>query len=412
MKDTKPRSALERGAPVAGVDADFDLVLVVEYFRTVTYFLSIIKYLGSEYRIGLYLVPVDPKQLAKQRAAQDRFVRLCVEYGAEIVGSRPVRTRVLVIPQRPYEPDALRDIRENIRAERTLGALGFAFAGQPKQDAFLKECRVDKALVIDRRLVEFLLENRGDRSPYEGLELAEVGLPYKRYPVFTNFSADYFLAIPTPWSFAHESDKWRFLNTVLSLFAQIDPSDSIVHKPHNSMDRDQFSTMAYRRAARLLCRIRGGATTARWLALRLPHWISKHFGRLYTAYLYERVLARTVSLADLSDHSDLALEAFLPGIRKGVIGGLSNTIWGTLHAGLPFYNCVDLASQKADARAELTKRKSLDQSYLLNLRFFAIPFCEGKLVFDPKHLSIVSESSRNGDLIGELDMELDGVVQR
>ena len=394
-------------APGQNADqSSYDLILVVEYFRTMTAFVSIIKHLSGQYRIGLFQVTIDPHQLSKQPAAQEQFVRLCVESGAEVVPSGPVYTKVLLVPQRPYRAESLRAIRDNVRAERTLGALSFAFGGQTKHDAFLTECSVDKVLMIDRRLIEFLLDRRGGRDAYATLELAEVGLPYRQYPIFPDFTADYILAIPTPFSFPHERDKWQFLEAVLSLFQEMNPRDTVVHKPHNGMDHDQFSTMAYRRVAHLLGWIPGAAIAFRWMGTNGPKTLRAHFGKLYTAYMYERVLARTISLANLTDSNDLALEAFLPGVRKGVIGGLSNTIWGALHERVPYYNCVDITRQRPEEGDRLYGKKQPERALGLTLEFFEVPFCGGKLTFDSKYFDIVADSSRQGDLIAEIENEI------
>ena len=394
-------------APGQNADqSSYDLILVVEYFRTMTAFVSIIKHLSGQYRIGLFQVTIDPHQLSKQPAAQEQFVRLCVESGAEVVPSGPVYTKVLLVPQRPYRAESLRAIRDNIRAKRTLGALAFAWAGEAMHDAFLTECSVDKVLMIDRRLIAFLLDHRGRRDAYATLELAEVGLPYRQYPIFPDFAADYLLAIPTPFSFPHERDKWDFLETVLSLFGEIDPRDTVVHKPHNGMDHDQFSTITYRRVARFFGWIPGVATVLRWFGTNAPKTIRAHFGKLYTAHVYEKVLARTVSLADHTDSHDLALEAFLPGVRKGVIGGLSNTIWGALHARLPFYNCVDITRQRPEEGDRLYGEKRPARALGLNFEFFEVPFCGGKLTFDSKYFNVVADSSRQGDLIAEIENEI------
>jgi hypothetical protein len=99
------------------------------------------------------------------------------------------------------------------------------------------------------------------------------------------------------------------------------------------------------------------------------------------------------------------MEAFLPGVRKGVIGGLSNTIWGALFFSLPFYNCVDIEDQDRHTKNKLYNK---DPSHLLdlNLRFFNVPYCKAKLKFDPKHFDIIDESTRQGDLLKELKSEI------
>ena len=133
---------------------------------------------------------------------------------------------------------------------------------------------------------------------------------------------------------------------------------------------------------------------------------NKYIKRLYTAYLYEKIMARAISMESVTSRQNFAMEAFLPGVKKGVIGGLSNTIWGSLYFKLPFYNCVDRKLQDRHAKDTLYK-KDPSQLLDLNLRFFHVPYCEGRLDFDPKHFDIVDESTRRGDLIKELKNELE-----
>jgi len=384
----------------------YDLILVIEFFRSLTYYLSIIRHLSKEYRIGLYQVAIDESVLVKNRDAQSEFLHACVEFGAELIDDKPVYSDVLLIPQRPYLKEALEDIRHNIHAARKVGALTLAWAGIPIHDAFLTECDLHKVFVIDKHFINFLLDHREGRSTYEGLELVEVGLPFSKYPVFPEFVADYLMAIPTPFSFAHEKDKWFFLETVLSLFDEMDSDDEVVHKPHNAVDRDQLSTLIYRKLVRILRHVPGISSVFRCGALIAPRKLKKHLERLYTAYLYERVLERTVPMKELTPFHNFGMEAFLPGVKKAVIGGLSNTIWGTLFHRIPFYNCVDITQQRRDADDKLYGKKKPEPLLGLNLKFFYVPYCEGQLQFDPKYFDIIDESTRQGDLIEELRKEI------
>jgi hypothetical protein len=104
------------------------------------------------------------------------------------------------------------------------------------------------------------------------------------------------------------------------------------------------------------------------------------------------------------DHH-FAMEAFLPGVKKGVVGGLSNTIWGTLYFRLPFYNCVDIERQDRRSGKRLYN-KDPSQLLDLNLEFFNVPYCGGRLDFDPRYFDIIAESTREADLIGALRAEL------
>ncbi len=389
----------------------YDIVLIVEFFRTLTYYLGIIKYLSKEYRIGLFQVDIGYNQIEKNRRAQEIFVQTCVEFGGEPIDENSfVQAKVLLIPQRPYLKSALNDIRKNIHATRTVGVLAFAWAGIPVHDAFIAEFDIPKVFVIDKSFIEFLLGNRvdnlGAKSTYEGCELVEVGLPYEKYPIFPKVETDYMLAMPTAFSFAHEKDKWHFLETVLTVFNNMDNGNRVIHKPHNAMERDQFSSSKYRGLSKVLSCIPGMPFLIRWCASVSPKMLKTHLERLYTAYLYENVLERTISLEKLTPFHSFAMEAFLPYVKKGVIGGLSNTIWGTLFSKIPYYNCVDINRQNRRAEDRLYGRKKVEGALELNLNFFFVPYCNGQLKFDHKYFDIIDESTRQGDLIEELRKEI------
>jgi len=220
----------------------FDIVLVAEYFRSVPYFLSIIKFLSPKYRIAVFRVDIDKRLIDKNESAQTEFFHLCESLGAQVIEDMDVETRLLVIPQRPFLPSAVTSIERRIRARKTVGALAFAWAGIKVHDEFIKQFKIRRVYAIDVKLIQFLLSNRPNPEVYDGLEIAEVGLPYRTYPIFDDFEADYLVAMPTPFSFPHEQDKWIFLESVLNLFDQIPSTATIVHKPHNGFERDQFSS--------------------------------------------------------------------------------------------------------------------------------------------------------------------------
>lgn len=386
---------------------EYDLILVLGYFRRLSCYLNIVKYLGDEFRIGLFPIPLDEGARSKHRHTQEEFTDLCLSLGAELVEDMPVSASVALIPQQVYSDDAIRSIRENLRSRRRVAMMGFAWAGL--HDEFLKLLEIRKILVIHKAFYEFLFRHRRGPLPEAEYEIVEVGLPYKKYPVFPDFRADYLLAVPTPFSFPTERDKWDFLETVLSLFENIDSSATVVHKPHNAVDYDYFSGWKYRRLARFLRPLPNGplGSLLRGLCDSLPGSLGEHFGRLYTALVYEAVMRRVVAMEDVTPHHYCAMEAFLPGVKKGVIGGLSNTIWGALYFGLPFYNAVDINRQ--DRRSgETLYRKDASQLLDLNLRFFNVPYCRGRLAFDAKHFDIIDESTRAGDLIAALRTELTG----
>lgn len=383
----------------------YDLILVAGYFRRLTYYLSIVKYLAGRYKIGILEIPIDEYLYEKHRTTQQAFVDTCVRFGARRVGSPPVSAKVLWVPQQPYRPEAYEIMENRVRAGRRVAGMGFAWAGC--HDEFIERLGIGKLYIIQRSFFDFLLRERGKERYLDGKETAEIGLPFRKYPIFEDFETDYLLAMPTPFSFTAERDRWLFLETAIQLLDRIGPDARVAHKPHNAVDYDYFSGRTFRNVARWFRWMPFAMRRALFRALAgFPaEPLRTGFGRLYTEILYQRALERTTPLDQLSEHHLLAMEAFLPGVKKGVIGGLSNTMWGALFFQLPFYNCVDLESQdrgSADAHKN-DSSKLLD----LNLRFFYVPYCGGELNFDPKRFGIVDDSTRSGDLIAELRREMD-----
>jgi len=94
-------------------------------------------------------------------------------------------------------------------------------------------------------------------------------------------------------------------------------------------------------------------------------------------------------------------------VKKGVIGGLSNTIWGALYHQIPFYNAVNMDIQNRFGSDRLYGSKDTSNHIDLNLKYFYIPFCENRLEFDSKYFSIVDDCTRKADLLNEIKNEME-----
>jgi hypothetical protein len=389
----------------------FDIVMVLEYFRPLTYYLSIIRYLGDDYNIGLYAVDIPSRQHDKNIDTQNLFEKTCTKFGAKIIREEEIQTEILLIPQNVYTEIARKDINNNIKANKKIGVLGFAWAGVKVHDEFLDVFAIDKLFVIDKSFTTFLLEQR-KVDTYQEKTIVETGLPFKKYPIFENLAIDYLLVMPTSFSFPHEKDKWMFLETIKTLFSQIDDKDIVVHKPHNGMYTDLFATERYMKLIRIIRYIPMISDVLKILINISSGFIKKITSKLYTAYIYRTILERTVPLSSISKYSSFAVEAFLPNVRKGVIGGLSNTIWGTLYHQIPFYNAVDMNIQNRSGPDRLYGNRDSFNLIDLNLKYFFIPFCEKKLEFDLSYFSIVDNCTRSADLLDEIKNELQYVDEK
>jgi hypothetical protein len=384
----------------------FDIVLVLEYFRAAAPYLSIIKHLSSKYSIAIYQAPLDKDLLDKNSNAQKKFIQLCEDFGATAIGVEPVEATLLIIQQRPYTDETARVITNAIKAKERIGLMGFALFGIPLHDNFLKQFNIQKIFVINRRFSEFLINQRNAESTYEHLETVQVGLPFKKHPVFPEFNVDYLIASPTLFSFRNESHKNNFLECVHSILKDIQKGQLVAYKSHNSNHKDYFAPKGYSLIGKLLsvfpfC----GQILSR--LCRISHGkIENIIRKLYSSLLYSMIVKRATPMNQLTPFSDFALEAFLPGVRKGVIGGLSNTIWGTLYFGLPFYNCVDKSLRDKVSVENGEWQKDSTRLLDLNLKYFEVPFCHGDILKGSSGCGIIAEIDKEGDLLDSIEQEL------
>ena len=382
-----------------------DLLLVLGYFRSATAYLSVIRHLSPQLSIAVLPSLASQSLRSKTGEAEDLFLRLCGEFGARIIThDQRVQATLAVVQQFAYQPDLAASLDRRISAKRRTGLLGLAYAGLEKHDEFLKQFGIRKAYTPSRRFTEFLLQRRGAGHRYSGVEIEEVGLPFEKYPVFPDFEVDWLIAAPTIFSFSTERDKQTFLQTVLDLLEQIPDEDVVAYKPHNGNVLDYFAPRLHYPIAALADTFSGASERLQQLADRAPAPVRRHLAKTITSMLHRRVLRRAVRMSALTPYADISIEAFLPGVRKGVIGGLSNTIWGALYSRVPYYNCVNRPAGPAKA-SELVNKTS-DALLDLNLEYFGVPFCEGDPSKGSRGEAIVLESDRQGDLLQAIARDL------
>ena len=370
----------------------YDIILIFPNFRRNAIYLSIIKYLSKDFTIGLLRVPVDNS--AKTFHTDRLFLHLCKTLGAEILqADKAVSTNILIIPQWPYSQAAISIIKNTVKEpHKTICTCALTWAGL--HDDLLKTFDIHKIFMIDRNLFSFLLKQRG--IPHQlNQEIIEIGLPFERYPVFDQQpSIDYLIAMPTAFSFPQEVHKISFLKNVLKIVDDIlatNIENVIAVKKHNAVESQYLFDHKSFTINSFLCK---------WRLTFLTRFLSQHGSfrsRFAISSLYHNLLSRTVPLSELTMYSDLPLEIFLPFVKKGIIGGLSNTMWATLFFKKPFYNCIP-----DSARQQLAEQLVLKTS----LEYFGVPYSNGALEFDSSCFDKISDETRKGDLIETLRREL------
>lgn len=377
----------------------FDILLVLGYFRSAAAYLSVIRHLSSEFHIGVLALELDSSLKNKTAAAHDMYMQLCTQFGAEIVTTiEPMHCRLMVVQQFPYPGDTVAAIQANITSDKRVGLMTLAMAGIAQHDAFLTQFAIRKAYVPSLGFTQFLLEQRKATKRYDGVTLEEVGLPYRRYPVFPDFKVDWLIAAPTLFSFHNEEGKQSFLRCVLKILSVIPRNHKIAYKPHNGNALDYFAPRAHYFIAGLLRHIPGTLPILEKLAKNSPARLGKQFNQVLTSMLHMQVLERAKPMKQFTAYADIALEVFLPGVSQGVIGGLSNTIWGTLHFGLPFYNCVDPSLRNGNTLLTRSSDNLLD----LNMKYFGVNYCKGEISPFAHETNLNREHERTGDLVSAI----------
>jgi hypothetical protein len=370
----------------------FDIVLVFPNFRRNAAYLSIIKYLSRDLDIGIMKVPIDSP--GKTINVDKLFLEMCEELGAEIINTdEKISTNLLVVPQWQYSQDAFAVIKDTISESRkNICTCALTWAGMNNE--LYEKFDIHKIFVTDKNLFSFLLERKNLPAKFSQ-EIVEVGLPFEKYPVFDEpLDIDYIIAMPTPFSFPREKNKVIFLENatkILDEISKINSDCAVAMKRHNAAKSEHFLNRKYMIISSFLNKL-GLKFITKSLIYRNSFSLSATIDSLYNDIFH-----KVTPLDRYTSNSEFPLEIFLPYVRKGVIGGLSNTIWASSFFNKPYFNCIpdSVRQQLAD---NLTLKISLD--------YFGVPFCNGRLTFDAANFSKISNSTRDADLIKILKREL------
>lgn len=377
----------------------YDLVLIFTAFQRNCIYASIIKELASKYRVAIFPISRDDRTESRIGNTNRQFLELCESLGADILDTQQVTARIAILAQSNYRKEDIELIDSRIRAERTFWMSGVAMGNGSYANLFGK--RIDKILIPDRRLYDHRIAAYGnDGVEFPDSMIQEIGMPYNRYPLFEKaVDVDYFLANPTPFSFVTARDRLDYLENVYLLIRQIARRGEVIaFKPHNADERADYIV-----SARILAILSSpfmhplqGAIDfiARFAARVLPAGgIEAFFVELSIAVIYRKIMKVVVRLSELTPYHNLNLEVFLPGVRKGLITGRSNSIWHALFLKKPVWNCID----EDKPYFSDTKMHRYAMTYL------NVHGNHRSLDFDQRLFEIIGESTRNADLITYLD---------
>ena len=365
--------------------------------------MSIVKELSSQYRIAICPQCVDEKTHVRTKKTIDEFLALCESFGADIIYDEKITANIEILPQTNYAKETIDNINNNIVSKKTFWLSGLAMGNA--QYEYLHGKKIDKILVFDRNFYNYRVNEYEGADGYKFREedIVEIGVPYKKYPIFPDYGIDYLWANPTPFSFCCAKDRLEYLENVFSLIKLTDKKDVIALKPHNADERVDYivneriySVLKTRVFAPFYSFIDG---ISRKIAARVKSVkVADFFVNISIAIMYVKLMRRVVRFRDITEFHNLNLELFLPNVRKGLITGRSNSIWHGLFVKIPVYNCID----------ESKKYYSDTKMHKYSMKYLNVHGNYKKLNFDSDLYNLIDTKTRDSDLIMFIKEQMQG----
>ena len=310
------------------MDNEFDLIVVIAYFRSALPILSIVKYI-KEIKIGVLYADSSKDINNKVDIYQNKFRNLLLyENNTHLCKiNKNYKTNILIIQQSEYEEEYLESISKNISYEKSIALLGYRM-GYKKNDLFLDYFKIDICAINDINLYYLFKEKRKCSDIYDNYKIIEVGLPYLKYEPFHTPNIDWIIASPTTFSFETEEDITNYLNTIISILSHIDKSKIIAYKSHNGNKYDYLDK--YSCLIKLIPYRNIIIKFLNKLKKMSPRKLNQKLTIIINGLLQKKIKQRTIDLNEISNFHYLPIEAFIPKVQEGIIGGNSNMMWGAL----------------------------------------------------------------------------------
>tara|TARA_B100000212_G_C27339975_1_gene518733 strand:+ start:153 stop:1307 length:1155 start_codon:yes stop_codon:yes gene_type:complete len=353
-------------------DIEFDLIFIIGYFRSALPLLSVARHIKDK-RIGVIYAQNDELTNYKVKKYTDKFKDLLIKEDIFTCNEDyRYKTKILIIQEHIYCDLFLKKTSQNITYKYAIGLLGYRL-GFDANSKFLQNFKIDICTINDKNLFKLLVEKRNCANIFKKYTILEIGLPYLDYPPFETPKIDWLIASPTTFCFLDYKDLNRYLQNILKIINQVNKNELIAYKSHNGNQKDYLEKFSF------LTRCMPKNIILYWflqyLSEILPLKFGKYFAILSASLIHRIILKRVTPLSDLSENYYLSAEAFIPNVRFGVIGGNSNTIWGTLFYKKKYLNCID------NRNKSLYNSKKADMALNLNLSYFGVPFCENDIKF-------------------------------
>ncbi len=372
----------------------FDIVLLYTFNRYHGYYLNIVKNLGKTHRVGLLVDPTKVKNRSKHEITDARYLEELQQFGAKIA-TESITCNILFVPVIHYYEENFPWLNTIVSSYKMI--LGYVVCSPMASHLeILKEkLPLHQLLVEDIKLLKSRLSTEKKDHLLDGIDVKGVSFVYTQYPVLRKIEMDYLIVFPTKMSFQKADQpidavqKKRFMRNINKLLSKISPEDTVYYKLHSVLDGGwPFAHSKMEAIEKNLPQFMIQSITNIINHLKLDDQ-SSQIAEIANTSEFVLMTRSCQNLSTLTKSHNYPVELFYPHVRKGVISGRSNSIWGALKANLPVYNCDDnvIGSGYGDY-AHLKE----------NYEHFGVDPCHGELSFDPFHFDKVQQKN-NVDLI-------------
>lgn len=374
----------------------FDLILVYSTFRKHETYMNIVKALAQTLSIGIFMCQAG----RKWQETEYKVIEMYQQLGATLVEGQ-AECKVLFLPRfgKGRFKEYFEDLPQRIQYKNLFVQTGTLMEGVLS----IKEIceNLGKPTLLVPSIKHFGLYEKGTLNylKQNPLELVEVGQPFLSYPVFEDFKADYLVAYPSHVSIVNSFQHYCLVKNITSVLFSLPQDAKIFVKPHNVRDKgNRISTKLSDRKLFSIFNKINFPTRLIQIALKSIYlfdfryrgfYLFKYFPKkilnLIIGVQNDYIFSRCINL--LKHYPAFGIEHFLRGVSKGVITGLSNTIFVALMHKVPIYICDPFMDERS-------------ANYQTMIREFGIDRWEG---FSTEGFDLIDDSTRNADLIKYLE---------
>jgi hypothetical protein len=331
------------------MENQFDLILVYTSFRRHEHMVNICKYLGSEFKIGIYIfADIEPSDQMEKL-----YLDLCLKNGAKVINSK-AQCKCLLLPRfgKGYKDRMFTSIPANIVYKNLFYITDSFISGVPYLDEICKFLGKPIVLTPSKYYFGQAEPESKLRTKELAIDVLEVGSPYKKYPIFENLSIDYLLAYPSHVSVVSKAHEYKVVHDLYKTLKSIPKNKNVYVKVHNTrIDGNRLSYTFFNKKyikwryllkpSLFLIDLFDFKIFKKPLYQLFPNRIIEILKKINNDYIFNRCINL------LEKYPPLGIEQYLPFVKDGVITGLSNTIPLAVFSGVPVLN-VDKNFDQAD----------------------------------------------------------------